>query len=100
MVMNKTTVANKVNFGRIYGDASCPSYITPEGPVWMYRKGQKVRFFTAEGVQVGPEQNNVGPAVVAAAAAGWIDPSLPSWFNAGFTAHVRASSVSTSRRAA
>lgn len=60
-------------FGTIYGDPSTPSYITPEGPVWMWRKGQKVRFFTADGVQVGPEQRNVGPAVCAAIAAGWFD---------------------------
>lgn len=65
-----------VTFGSVYGDPSAPSFITPEGPVWMWRKGQKVRFFTAEGVQVGPEQRNVGPAVFAAMEAGWIDMSL------------------------
>lgn len=63
-------------FGTIYGSTEHPSYITPEGPVWMWRKGQRVRFFTADGVQVGPEQSNVFPAVCAAHAAGWIDVSM------------------------
>lgn len=70
------TVAGSMDFGRIYGSPEHPAFITPDGPVWMWRKGQKVRFFTAEGAQVGPEQSNVAPAVFAAHAAGWIDVAL------------------------
>lgn len=33
-------------FGRIYGDEQTPCYLTPDGlAVWMWRKGQRVRFF-------------------------------------------------------
>jgi hypothetical protein len=65
-------------FGEVYGDPGTPSYITDTGlEVWMWRKRQRVRFFTADGVQVGPEHRNVCPAMCAAAAAGWIDPRNP-----------------------
>jgi hypothetical protein len=65
-------------FGRIYGDPHTPSFITDEGvPVFMWRKGQKVRFYTAEGVQVGPEHANVFPAMCSAWSAGWVDPRNP-----------------------
>ena len=69
-------------FGRIYGDPSQPSFITETGTaVWMWRKGQRVRFFTSQGVQVGPEHANVFPAMCSAFAAGWIDPNLPTYVN-------------------
>ena len=43
----------------------------PRGrPVFMWRKGQKTRWYTKSGIQVGPEQSNVAPAVAAAHAAG------------------------------
>jgi hypothetical protein len=58
-------------FGQIYGDASTPSYYSPDGPVWMYRKGQHVRFYTDAGTQVGPEQDNIAPAVAYALTQGW-----------------------------
>lgn len=77
-----------VPFGRIYGDPNSPAYITPEGQVWMWRKGQRVRFFTANGYQVGPEQSNVAPAVCAAIAAGWIDINLLSRIPAGINTDV------------
>ncbi len=69
-------------FGSIYGDPSGgPQYITDSGvAVWMWRKG----------VQVGPEHRNVAPAVCAAAAAGWTNPSMPAWLNAGLAAEVAA----------
>lgn len=79
-------------FGQIYGDPATPTYITPEGPVWMWRKGQKVRFFTAEGVQVGPEHRNVYPAVLSASYEGWIDPSCP-WLSAMCTREVRNKTI-------
>lgn len=32
-------------FGKIYGDTETPAYITDSGAaVWMWRKGQRVRF--------------------------------------------------------
>lgn len=50
-------------FGRMYGPG--PHYRTPDGVlVWMWRKGQKVRYFTSSGQQVGPEHHNLCPAVV------------------------------------
>lgn len=63
-------------FGSIYG-GSAPAYVTTDGvEVWMWRKGQKVRFYTADGTQVGPEQPNVAPAVAYALSNGWTDPGL------------------------
>lgn len=75
-------------FGAIYGDTEVPAYITPQGPVWMWRKGQRVRFYTREGVQVGEEHRNVYPAVCSASYEGWIDPCDP-WLSAACTAEVR-----------
>jgi hypothetical protein len=55
-----------------------PAYVTPDGvQVWMYRKGQRVRYFDGDGTQVGPEHRNVAPAAYWAAASGWIDPTRP-----------------------
>lgn len=48
-----------------------PDYRTPQGPVWMFRRGQRVRFYAADGTQVGPEQPNVAPAVAYAFSQGW-----------------------------
>ena len=48
-----------------------PAYLTPDGLVWMRRKGQRVRFYNAYGAQVGPEQDNVAPAVAYAHTQGW-----------------------------
>lgn len=77
-------------FGRLYGDSDRPSFVTDTGiAVWMWRKGQRVRFLTAEGTQVGPEHRNVFPAVVSAYAAGWSDPSAPEWLNRGCQAEVQ-----------
>ena len=56
-------------WGTIYG----LPYDMPDGRrVWMCRgKGNRVRFYTADGEQVGPEQSNVAPAVAFALAYGW-----------------------------
>jgi hypothetical protein len=56
-------------WGAPYGAG--PAYVTPGGPVWMRRKGQRVRFVDESGAQVGPEQANVAPAVAYALSAGW-----------------------------
>lgn len=61
-------------WGAIYGGPS-PSYWTPVGPVWMFRNGQRVRFYDTEGQQVGPEQGNVGPAVYYATSQLWASPA-------------------------
>lgn len=77
-------------FGEVYGDPETPSYITDTGvEVWMWRKGQRVRFYTSDGLQVGPEHRNVAPAMCAAAAAGWIDPSNP-WLSLACCVEIRA----------
>ena len=52
------------------------AYETPDGPVWMFRKGQKVRFYNSQGQQVGPEQANVAPAAAYAHSQGWRSPGL------------------------
>ena len=57
------------DFGKLYG--TFPAYHTPHGDVGMWRKGQKVRFYTADGTQMGPEQANVAPAVAFALHNGW-----------------------------
>ena len=83
--MKKPTLA----FGTIYGDPDKPSFITDAGvAVWMWRKGQRVRYFTANGEQVGPEHSNVVPAMLAGWAAGWNDPSIPEWLNRGCRAEI------------
>ena len=61
-----------VNWGQQYG-GSGPSFQTPNGPVWMFRKGQAVRFYDQSGQQVGPEQSNVAPATAYALSEGWRD---------------------------
>lgn len=64
-------------WGQSYGGIS---YVTREGiQVWMFRKGQKVRFYDAAGRQFGSEQSNVAPAVAAAMSAGWREVSEPTW---------------------
>lgn len=61
-------------WGELWGELC---YDTAEhGRVWAHRKGCKVRFFDAAGVQVGPEQPNVFPAIVYAHHQGWSDPTL------------------------
>lgn len=55
-----------------------PHYLTPTGPVWIWRKGQRCRFYTADGEQVGPEQKNLGPAVAYAHHMGWTHPGAPA----------------------
>jgi hypothetical protein len=76
-------------FGKMYGPG--PHYVVPpiladgdpeylcRTPVWMWRRGQRVRFFDAQGNQVGPEHKNVVPALIYAAANCWIDPEEPWW---------------------
>ena len=49
----------------------CPAYQTPEGPVWLYRKGQRVRFYNDDGLQVGPEQADIVPAISYARSQCW-----------------------------
>ena len=63
------------DWGKPYGGDG-PAYNTPDGPVWMRRKGQAVRFFDTDGNQVGPEQRNVAPASAYAQEQGWTSPSL------------------------
>jgi hypothetical protein len=57
-------------WGSVYGDTR-PAYCTEFGYVWMFRKGQRVRFYDEDGQQVGPEQANVAPAVAYARSQGW-----------------------------
>lgn len=39
--------------------------------LWMFREGQRVRFFDTTARQVGPEFSNVAPALIHALAKGW-----------------------------
>jgi len=79
----KTPMVNGKQFGEFYGDKTAmnASFITPDGPVWMWRRGCRVRYFNTEGVQVGPEHSNVYPAMLAAFAAGWQDPNISRFAN-------------------
>ena len=80
-----------MTFGKIYGSIDTPAFITDAGvSVWMWRKGQRVRFLTADGEQVGPEHSNVFPAMLSAFAAGWQDTNLSRIANAICRAEVRA----------
>lgn len=84
-----STLAVVPDFGRPYGPG--PHYTTSEGvDVWMWRKGQRVRFYDTHGTQVGPEHTNVAPAVVWAAFHGWWDPTVSADFNLALIAEVRA----------
>lgn len=66
-------------------------YLTDQGvEVYLFRKGQRCRWFTAAGEQVGPEHRNVVPALIWAYANGWHDPSNPAWLNAGIAAEIAA----------
>lgn len=70
--MTAATLAHP-GFGELYGHPSRPSYLTRDGvAVWMWRRGQRVRFYDATGQQVGPEQANVFPAVVYANTQRWV----------------------------
>jgi hypothetical protein len=57
----------------------------------MWREGQRVRFYTAAGVQIGPQHANVVPAVIWAGAHAWIAPTHPR-LSMAVTAEVRAES--------
>ena len=81
-----------INFGEIYGGPE-PAYRTTDGvEIWMWRKGQKVRFFDAEGNQHGPEHKNVAPAVYWAAYNGWMIPDHP-FLSLAMTDEVRSKST-------
>lgn len=62
------TPPREVAFGTVYGRP----YRAGARILWMFRHRQRVRFFTAGGKQVGPEQHNVAPAVAYALAKGWV----------------------------
>lgn len=65
----------KAPWGQVYGGAS--QYHTPRGAIrWMCRRGQRVRFYTSGGEQVGPEQTNVALAVAWAIKQGWRDSTV------------------------
>ena len=78
---------NKPPWGRIYGSTDNPDFFTPDGPVNMFRKGQRVRFYNDKGEQIGPEQANIAPAV----AYGLTHPDwrAPSIFTRGYCPHTR-----------
>lgn len=60
------------SWGKPYGGSD--PFVTPRGARrWMYRKGQRVRFYDVKGRQVGPEQSNVAPAIAFALHYGWFD---------------------------
>ncbi len=59
-------------WGKHYGGGNSPSYMSGEGPVWMFRYRQRVRFYNAAGEQVGVEQANVAPAVAYALHLTWL----------------------------
>lgn len=67
--------APEVGWGRPYGGDK-PSFLMADGqPVWMFRNGQRVRFYDQNGQQVGQEQSNVAPAMAYAMSQGWQEVS-------------------------
>jgi hypothetical protein len=62
-------VTPQPGWGAPYGDSV--AYWTEDGPVWIFRKGQRVRFYDTTGAQRGPEQGNIAPAVAFALSQGW-----------------------------
>ena len=61
--------------------------------VWMFRKGQRCRFYTADGQQVGPEHRNVVPAIRWAHAQGWIDSTIPAWLDQGIKREIATGGI-------
>lgn len=57
------------HWGRPYGGSA---FLMPDGLVWMFRKGQRVRFYDVHADQLGPEQANVAPAMAYAHSQGWV----------------------------
>ena len=72
-------------FGRQYdlhGRGDDCAYTNDEGgELWMYRRGRKIRFFDGAANQVGPEHDNIVPAIVWAFSNGWKANDAP-WRNA------------------
>lgn len=73
------------SFGKPYGTGPFgtgePSYTNDRGHnIWMYRKGQRVRFFDRHGKQVGPEQRNVAPAAAWALSGGYYPPGRRDFY--------------------
>lgn len=76
-------------FGRPYGHNPM---VTDTGiEVWMWRKGQKVRFFDCNGQQVGPEHANVVPALLSVWKRGWRCKDHPKWLQDGCIKEAQAS---------
>lgn len=95
-----TDVEGCVNPGFGFPYTTSP-YILPDGTaVYMWRKGQRVRFYDADGKRHGPEQRNVAPATVYAIVHGWRRPGVPEWMQAAGEAEVRSKvrPVTRSRR--
>lgn len=64
----------KVAWGSPYG---LTPYVNARGrKIYLYRKGQKCRWYDRHARQVGPEQRNVAPALSWAAVNGFFDPAL------------------------
>lgn len=59
-------------WGEPYGALAYWTQGCPGTPLWMFRKGQRVRFYDSNGQQVGPEQANVAPAVAYARSQRWM----------------------------
>lgn len=73
--------------------SSKPDYVTDIGTeVWLERKKQRTRFLDRSGNQVGPWHSNLVPAIIWARYHGWVDPTLPDWFNQECIDEVRANS--------
>ena len=77
--------------GKHWGTVWGAPFVREDGViVLMRRKAQRVRFYTQNDEQVGPEHSNVAPAFVWAIAQGWTDTLAPGWLMAGMRAEVAA----------
>jgi len=74
-------------WGREYGSP----FVTEQGEArHLFRKGSHCRWYTEAGVQDGPEQRNVVPALIWAWAQGWADPTTPAWLTAAVRSEIAA----------
>lgn len=92
----EATIEINAGWGEDYGMGRVAYVNSSNGVcVWMFRKGQRVRFYDARGNQHGPEFANVAPALYWAANEAWIDPFNP---NLSLTCTVEVRSQLADRR--
>lgn len=96
--MTNTSTAAPIHPGRgeMFGcSPDRPDYLTcpDRTPAWMYKRGQRVRFYDANANMVGPEHRHVAAAIVWAAMNSWWIVDQSANFNAALYVEVRTNQV-------